>query len=346
MSRVCVLVVVVALGALGCASGEPDEPSASSAPSVGTVVVEGLQGPTQIAWHPDGRLLVAQIGEGEGTPTGSILAIDLESPQDREVLVRGLDTPTGVSAAGGRLWIMERTRLVMAPLGGGATQVVFADMPNNGRSEGSLTTLADGRLMFDTSGRRSGNGFSENSGTLWVIDPMAPPSGEDGYGQAILDGMKHAYAVAELSDGRLAVTEMSDGSFDGDPAPDELLLIQPDPDRTLNGGWPRCIGNRMPVREFDGTAAECEATVPSRAVFEPGATPTGVAVAPWDPQLILVTQWTQDRIVAVSLAGVPPATAEVAFDGIPTPQHLLVDGDRVLVSSHTGGQILALTDPG
>lgn len=76
-------------------------------------------------------------------------------------------------------------------------------MPNNGRSQGSLTTLADGTLLFDTSGRRRGSGAAENSGTLWALDPLDPDPGT-GYGRAVIDGMKHAYAVAELNDRRLA----------------------------------------------------------------------------------------------------------------------------------------------
>lgn len=93
--------------------------STSAALSQLTVLVEGLRGPTQIAIHPDGRLLVAEIGEGEGTPTGTVTAINLDDPADRQVLVQGSDTPTGVTVAGGKLWIMERTQLVTASLEGG-----------------------------------------------------------------------------------------------------------------------------------------------------------------------------------------------------------------------------------
>lgn len=310
-----------------------------------TVLVDGLRGPTQIAIHPDGRLLVAEIGQGEGTPTGTVSAIDPDNPADREVLVEGLDTPTGVTVAGQALWIMERTQLVTAPLEGGRTEVIFADMPNNGRSEGSLATLDDGSLLFDTSGSRQGSGAARNSATLWALDPNDPPSGQDGYGRAVINGMKHAYAVAQLDDGRLVVTEMSDGRFDGEPAPDEVLILPADPAQTLRGGWPMCIGDRTPVQEFDGTEDLCADTVASQALFDPGATPTGVAVAPWDSEMILVTNWTQDQIVGVGLGEQPPVTPTIVVDDIATPHHLLVDGDRVLVTSHTGGQILAFTHP-
>ncbi len=353
------IALILGVGLLGaCTSAPPAAPAATSAavPSAAAideeplgdlldveVVLTGLAGPTQIALHPDGRLLVAEIGEGEGTPTGTVTAIDLRDPADRDVLVEGLDTPTGLSVADGRLWIMERTRLVTAPLEGGPTTVVFDDLPNNGRSEGTLTTLVDGTLLFDTSGRRMGFDPAPGSGTLWAIDPTAPPAGspEEGYGRPIIEGMKHAYATAELEDGRLLVTEMSDGRFDGQPAADELLLIDPG-EGTLQGGWPRCVGDGRVVEEFEGSAASCAAAEPSLAVFPPGATPTGVAVAPWDPETALVTQWTRDRVLAVPI-GTPPQDAVIVVEGISTPQHLLVVGDRVLLTSHAEGRVLALS---
>ncbi len=338
------------------------------------VLVEGLEGPTQISPHPDGGFLLAELGPGgEGEPTGRISRINLDGPDDREVLVDGINTPTGVTAAGDLLWIMEPDRLLVAPLDGGEPEVVFADMPNNGRSNGTITTLADGTIVFDTAGRRSGNEPAEHSGILWALSPddrdrlgwahdsfpqnpspvpdgeipedPGQPTEEGPYGRILLDGMKHAYAVAEFPDGRLAVTEMSDGTYDGEGAPDEVLVITPDPQGILRGGWPRCIGNRQPVQEYDGSAEQCEATVPSRAVFDVAATPTGVAIAPWDPELLLVTNWTLGIIQGVDLDPIPPVDAEPLLEGLNQPQHLLADGDRVLVTVHGDGQIAAITRP-
>ena len=318
------------------------------------VLLEGLEGPTQISPHPDGGFVLAELGPGgEGQPTGRVSRIDLDDPDATEVLVEGLNTPTGVTVADDRLWIMEPERLLVAPLDGGETEVVFEDMPNNGRSNGTITTLADGSIVFDTAGRRDGNEAAENSGTLWNLDPAADDAGgpNDGlaqsrqgeYGQILLTGMKHAYAVAELPDGRLAVTEMSDGTYDGEGAPDELVVIDLGAPTPPTGGWPRCIGNRQPVEEYDGTAAECEATVPSRALFDVAATPTGVAMAPWDEDLALVTNWTRDTVVGVDLEAIPPVDSSVLLSGVSQPQHLLADGDRVLLTAHGEGQIVALS---
>ena len=46
-------------------------------PGSTTVVVDGLDHPTQIADGPDGTLLVAQLAGGEGDGTGEVLAVDL-----------------------------------------------------------------------------------------------------------------------------------------------------------------------------------------------------------------------------------------------------------------------------
>lgn len=328
---------------------ETSGPEPGVLPTEPDVLVEGLDGPTQIAVHPDGRLLVAEVGEGEGTPTGRITAIDLADTSVREVLVDGLDTPTGVTAADSRIWIVERDRLSFTGLEGGEPVVVFDDMPSNGRSNGTITTLLDESVVFDTSGALRGDEAVPGSATLWRLDPEqvaddGSTTGLEGaYGEPILTGMKHAYAVDQLEDGRLAVTEMSDGTYDGQPAPDEVLLIDPDVDG-LTGGWPRCVGDGVPVEEHGGDEEVCAEAVASLATFPPGATPTGVLVRP-EGETLLVTLWTRDEIVEIPLpgadadAGDPPT---VVVDGIVTPQHMVALDDEVLVSSFERGAVLRL----
>ena len=78
-------------------------------------------------------------------------------------------------------------------------------------------------------------------------------------------------------------------------------------------------------------------------MFDPQATPTGVAIAPWDTDLALVALWVRGEIVAVPVAaGSDPHRPEVVVDTIERPQHLLADGDRILVTDHDAGRILAL----
>ncbi|MEZ5218211.1 MAG: hypothetical protein R2715_16895 [Ilumatobacteraceae bacterium] len=101
----------------------------------------------------------------------------------------------------------------------------------------------------------------------------------------------------QLPDGRLVTTEISDGTFDGEAAPDELVVVEPG----LDHGWPACVGDRIPVVQFGGTAQGCAASPPSLAVFEPGATPTSVAVVPWDPTRPSMPWWNQGLVVTVPI---------------------------------------------
>ena len=352
--RLIATVLVVAL--VGCAgSDDPEtndrpEEAAADGYSIETLV-DGLEGPTQIAWHPDGRLLVAVLGEGgEGSDSGQVLAVesvgpvatDGGPPAGPEVLVSGLDTPTGLAVIDDTIWIMERTRLVSAPLAGGAVTVVRDDLPSNGRSNGSLTVTSEGRLLYNTSGRQEGTRAADGSGVLWSLDPLDPAS-ED---QPVMTGMKHAYATAEDGQGGLLVTEIGDGTYDGERPPDEVVVIPQLQERDVaDGGWPRCIGDREPVAENDGSPEWCARAVPSLALFEPGATPTGVAPAPWDPNRAVVALWVTGALVEIPTtrpAGDAPVASTPIATGLDGPQHLLADGDRLLLSVHGEGEVLTL----
>ena len=295
-----------------------------------TVLVDGLDGPTQVVEAPDGRLLVAQLNGGERDGTGQVVAVDPAAPDGREVLVDGLRTPTGVEVLDGELWVMEQRTLSRGPLTGGDRRVVLDDLPYNGRSEGTLTAV-DGALLYDTSGALADGEVVDGSGVLWSLVPGEDPT-------VVAGGFKHAYARTVDADGTLWQTEVSDGRFDGGPAPDELVAVVPGGD----GGWPRCIGDRQPVVEQGATAATCAGALPSHALFAPGATPTSVAVAPWDPEVLLVALWADGEVVAVPRGGAAPVAAAAWLTGIEHPQHLLAVEDRLLVVDHGGGRILAV----
>jgi glucose/arabinose dehydrogenase len=299
------------------------------------VVADGFDGPTQIARMNDGRLLVAELNGGEADGTGRVVLVDLDAPDDRTVLVDGLTTPTGVAVDGDLLWIMERRRLTVGPLSDPTDRTVVADeLPFNGRSQGTLTALRDGGVLYNTSGGEAGDTLVPGSGVLWRIDdPNAEPV-------AVATGVKHAYAHVEHPDGRLFVTEITDRRLDGRPPPDELMVVR-DGDAF---GYPRCVGDRVPVIELGATDADCASSPPSHALFDPGATPTSVAVAPWDQTTLVVALWNAGAVVAVpAAAGDGPHPGEPFLTGIDHPQHLLPAGDELLVVDHTGGRILAVS---
>lgn len=119
------------------------------------------------------------------------------------------------------------------------------------------------------------------------------------------------------------------------------MLVEPG----VDFAWPRCIGDGTPVEQYGGTDAECADAPRSLALFEPGATPTSIAVAPWDPDVLVVALWNRGEVVTVSIADPAPpepVDPEVLLTGVEHPQHLLVDGDRLLVVDHDGGRILAV----
>ena len=306
------------------------------------VLVEGLAGPTQLIVDDDGFWWVAQLAGGENDGTGQVVRVDPGAPDDPpEVMLEGLDKPTGVALFAGELWVMERDRLTRGPIDGsvdGTDRLVVADeLPTNGRSEGTLTVDGD-RLLFDTSGRLESNGTpAEGSGILWAASP-------DDEITEVATGFKHAYAHVRTDDGTLYTTEIGDGRYDGERPLDELVPVTPG----IDHGWPRCVGDNRPVAQYGGTVSGCADVPRPLAVFGAGATPTSVVVAPWDPAVLLVALWNEGRVVAVPVdASTVPVDGngyETVFDGVEHPQHLTVDGDRVLLTDHVAGRILALED--
>ena len=332
------LLSVAPVAAVACSDSLPTADPAPEGVTVAagwrvTEVVSGLDRPTQIALADDGRLLVAQLAGAEGDGTGQVVAIDLDQPDQREVVVDGLDKPTGVAEVDGVLWVMEERTLSAGP-DGENLEVVLDDLPFNGRSEGTLTPTGDGGLYYATTGNLDGGRPAAGSGVLWRIDASGEP-------EQVADGFKNAYAHVVDGDGQLWATEIGDGRYDGRSPPDELVAVAPG-DRF---GWPACIGDGEPVAEYGGDEAGCRATPRSHTLFEPGATPTSVAVAPWDADTLVVALWNRGQVVSVPRPADdgPHRAAGSLLEGIDHPQHLLADGDRLLVVDHDGGRILALT---
>lgn len=310
-----------------------------------TTVLTGLSGPTQAAFTDDGRLLVAQINGGENDQTGQIVAVDFAgavgaSRTSYEVVIADLDKPTGVAVIGNALWIMERRRLTVGPLDRPLDRRIVADeLPWNGRSEGTLTATATGGLLYNTSGSKRGAVRVNGSGTIFEIED-ASLTGAPYTSRAVATGFKHAYARVVTPDGALFAAEMSDGRFDGSRAVDEIVAVTNGDD----GGWPFCVGNNRPVAEFADLATACAGVRPSHALFDAGATPTSLAIAPWDPDLLVVTLWIPGLVVTVPTSepadGPWPATTFIS--GIESPQYLLPNGDELLIFDHETGTVFAV----
>ena len=321
-------VTVVLLGAVGCTDG--DEPASGDAdrPEDPAVVVDGLEGPTQITDGPEGRLLVAQLNGPEGQPVGQVLEVDLDSGEQR-VLLEGLETPTGVLWLDGRLWVMERRSLSSAEWDGdrdpAPREVVLDDLPFNGRSEGTLTALPDGRILYETSGSLNTEGVLGGSGALWALDPST------GESEPFATGLKNAYAHAVRADGSVLVTEIGDNI--ADPPPDELHLFEPAGDGAApDGGWPDCPPPR-----------QCPDVTGPAATFPAGDTPTGVAAV---GDRAVVALFVAGALVEVDVAAWAPGDGPVAtttvLEGLDGPHTVLARDDGELwVSEHGAGRVVS-----
>jgi glucose/arabinose dehydrogenase len=277
--------------------------------------VDGLVGPTQVIDGPEDVLVVAQINGDEEQREGQVVAIDTATKKQR-LLLSQLDKPTGVAWIDNTLWVMVRRGLVKAAWDGvnepGPIETVLRDLPFNGRSEGTLTPMSDGSLLYETSGTldpKSPGTALTGSGQLRRYDPKT------GASTVVAIGSKNSYARVLLADGRLAVTEIGDGP--GSPPPDEVNIITiPKPDEPpADLGWPSCPSDAA-------AEAACANVVAPIAVFPPSSTPIGLVVSGDD---LYVALWNDGRIVRVPMNSPVSSQAtnsETAVDALAGPHTL------------------------
>lgn len=333
-----VLAVVVLVAALAACSSQSESESDAEGPQlpdgfVDETVVSGLEGPTQMAFGPDGQLWLAQLGSGgEGGGTGQVVVIDLADADgaSHEVVLDGLQKPTGIVFAGDALWVQTERDLLRAPLDDdgepGEPETVLEGLPFNGRSQGTLTVTPDDDVLFETSGRREGDRGQAGSGTLQVqmgAEPQTQPT-------LVARGLKNAYAHVFDPDRRLWTTEVGEPLAQGaEPPPDELNLIREGGDY----GWPLCEGDRQPATALDVPAGACDGTIPPVATFPPASTPTSVVASPFEGDVLLVALWVTGDIVAVDVGDSEdfPTQPRPFAEGYGNPQHLLDAGDGTLL---------------
>lgn len=299
------------------------------------LIADGLRGPTQMIAGPDGRLWVAQLNGDENAGVGQVLSINPKTG-GRRVQLEGLYKPTGIAAHGGLLWIASGRDLLAAPIGADASvgppDPVLTALPFNGRSNGTLTVTPHGEIIYATSGSRLGNAAAPGSATLWALTPQDPANS-----RALATGLKGAYGHTVDAQGRIWTTEIGDDPIDNGYPPDELNLVIPGADF----GWPQCAGNREPVTRYGGDVERCAQTRAPVALFAPGATPTSVAIAPWDATVLLVALWNQGEVMQVKITpDGDNAIGQVApfLSGLQNPQHLLAwrDGSLLVDDFATG----------
>lgn len=281
-----------------------------------------LNGPTQFTIQNE-YLYVAQLNGGENEGRGQIIRINLSDGRQR-VLAEDLDKPTGLAILNDALWIATREAILRLPLEGTSSlEIVLEDLPNNGRSNGTLTVTNQQTLLYETSGNRR----DAASGKLWELDPETLTVRE------LASGLKGAYAHAVDAAGRIWLTEIADGQINGTPLPDELNLLLTGADF----GWPSCYG-----RELAGP--DCDNVRPAVATFVPHSTPTGVVVSPFRANTLLVSLWLTGEVVQLPITYMGDnavSEPEAFMSGFDKPQHLLISPDGSLwVSDFARGHIV------
>jgi glucose/arabinose dehydrogenase len=321
---------------------EPTRPTAGLSLPTGyeaSVVVRGLQGPTQMIVGPKGDVWLAQLAGDENAGQGQVVAASLTTGE-QSVLLTGLFKPTGIAILANALWIAAGRDLLRAPLSAtgevGPVETILKDLPFNGRSNGTLTVSPAGRLIFETSGQRNGSQMPADSAKLWELDPADPT-----HPRPLATGLKNAYAHTFDAAGRLWTTDVLDDPVNGAAPPDELNLVV----EGANFGWLPCFGYQQPALDYGGTEESCRATRPPVVLFPPHATPTSVVVSPWEENTLLVALWgpPEPAIVRVPFtlnADNAIGQVEPFITGMQNPQHLLLLPDgTLLVSDFSAGLI-------
>jgi glucose/arabinose dehydrogenase len=287
---------------LACSSETPAE-SALTLPNGfrAEVYAEGLNRPTALAVGPDAALYLTQLNGGENEGVGQVVRI-AEPGAAPEPVATDLTKPTGLTWRGDTLWIVAGRDVLRASLREDGTlpppEMVVRDLPYNGRSNGQITLLPDGRLLFNA----SGSVRDPDSGTLLTLDPDT-----DTQPQVLATGLKNAYAhTFDPASGRIYTTEIGDGLMDGQPPSEEINLVQPDADY----GWPQCYADQQPARDRGGTVARCAATEPPVVQFPPRSTPTGLT---WYAGEDFPAAY-HNRLYVALWNGEPPRIASVRLD--------------------------------
>ena len=328
-SAVCALLLVACTSSSKDAT---DSPPAAPGPAVvePTVVVGGLDGPTQFTDGPGTWLLIAQLAGDEDAKTGQILAVDPITDK-RVVLYENLDKPTGVAWLNGFVWIMERRRLVRGEWRGAGTTpspltVMVDDLAFNGRSEGTLTVTPDNRILYETTSSISKGEVVGGSGTLWVFDPLTKTSSK------VATGLKNAYAQVFLPDGRLLTTEIGD-NIDAAPVEEVNVLPYSGPSGSaVDAGWPACPGDK-----------KCAGVVTPIATFDRNTTPTGIAIGKTSAYVALLVTGEIHRFPLTN-AGTGRVATTVIASGFEGPHTILRRPDGTLwISEHFADRIVALT---
>ena len=304
---------------------------------------QGLNSPTAMAFGPDGLLYLTQTNGRENARLGQVVVVEGRNVVPR-ALLSGLTKPTGLAWVGNDLYIVAGRDVLRSSLGeDGALSkpaAVVRELPYNGRSEGQIELLPDGRLLFEASGSLG----DKESGVLLTMRPG------DARPKVLATGLKNAYGYA-VEPGRDAaapeiyVTEIAEEQVDRQAPPDELNLIRSGEDY----GWPRCYGARQVARDRGGSPEDCARTSPAVFDFPPQSTPVGLTYYARDDfpegyrDVLYAAMWngappTVERIQVARSGGEAQGMSSPFIEGMARPIDVLPhpDGGLLAADQETG----------
>ncbi len=321
------MMIATAVFAVLMASCTNSQIGPSTTRPIEEVLIDGLATPTQFVRLNETQMLIAQLNGDENDKHGQVLVVD-QITKKKRVLINDLDKPTGVAYLDGTIWIMVKRGLIKASWDGTsakpqAIQQVLSDLPFNGRSEGTLTPLADGRLLYETSGNTIGETVEAASGNLWAYNPETKTS------TMVATGLKNAYAHTVMKDGRILATEIS--GENSNPPPDAVVVVEPNQATPPNFGWPTC----RPDAHDD---SRCATVTKPLVTLPKNSTPTGIAAI---GNKVYVALWVTGDIVQIDLNAPQTKTVPVAF-GLTNPHTVIADGPQHLLFSDAADRIVRL----
>ena len=227
------------------------------------IYASGLVNPTALAYGPDGRLYVAEMG-------GDVVVAAPRTTRPR-TFARGFPTPLGLAWKGRTLYVSAQGRLERVRLSGRRAtgrRVVLSNLPFGLHQQDNVVVGPDGRLYLGSGS--TCNACAEPDPRSAAILSFRP----DGSGlEVFATGLRNPFGLAfQPGTGRLyvSVNGRDDLPSPSSPEPAEMVVIAK---RGANFGWPAC----WPSFREKRMVGTCAGVTPPAAYLEPHSSADGLA---------------------------------------------------------------------
>ncbi len=285
-----------------------------------TVFARNLSGPRDIAFSPDGTLLVSQ------PEAGTIIALpdrDQDGRADEiKVVASGLDRPHGLAFADTTLLIAEETRLVRYRWQENSLtatrEKILTDLPSGGRHFTRTIAIGPDRQVYVSIGSTC-DVCLEKSPLIGVIVTDLEGTGP----RIFATGLRNSVFIRfRPNTNELWGTEMGRDFLGDNLPPDEINQLEDG----KNYGWPICYGNQVFDQKFgQKDAGFCANTQPPVFAVPAHSAPLGLTFitsplfpADWQGDLLVAYHGSWNRsvptgfkVVRVKLGDSPPQAEDV-----------------------------------